>query len=202
MTNFSFSSEQLRSAPPEVRRWAEREMAAGLAQIFGPARHPGPVHETTLTACTPEEAAQLFELIKGNFLLSQVFFELGHETPGMHGGTPLHAVGIGDLLRHTRLGRGERLSDYFAAINQAFRAIRNDQEATLLGFDQQGHVYIHEATCRSIRHLWEQLFAAPQLATGDGALANGPMAVEFAPPHLGPSEAVAAHIPAGSLDRV
>jgi hypothetical protein len=40
MTGFSFSLEQLRSAPPEVRRWAEREIAASLAQIASPARQP------------------------------------------------------------------------------------------------------------------------------------------------------------------
>ena len=184
MIGFSFSLEQIRSAPPEVRHWAERQIAAGLAQIAGSAREPGPVRGTALAACKPDEAAQLFELIKGDFLLSQVFFELGRELPGAHDAAPLHAVGITDLLRHTRLGRVERLSDYFAAINQTFQAIRNDPEATLFGFDEQGHVYIHETTCRSIRQLWEQLFAGPPTPAG------------FPPPHLGWGEEVAAHMPA------
>jgi hypothetical protein len=82
MTAFSFSLEQLRSAPPEVRRWAEREIAASLAQIAGPVRQLWPAQEAALAACTPDEAAQLFDLIKGDYLLSQVFFELGREAPG------------------------------------------------------------------------------------------------------------------------
>jgi hypothetical protein len=193
MTGFTFSLEQLRSAPPEVRRWAEREIAASLALIAG--QHPAaPVHAPALAACMPDEAAQLFEFIKGDFLLSQIFFELGRESLDVHGAAPLHVVSIGELLRHTRLGRVERLGEYFGAINQAFRAIRNDPEATLFGFDQQGHVFVHEATCRSIRQLWEELCAAP--AAGGDPFVAGPMAAGFAPPHLGPSEAVAPHLPA------
>jgi hypothetical protein len=63
----------------------------------------------------------------------------------------------------------------------------------LFGFDQQGHLYIHEATCRSIRQLWEEIGAAP--APGAEALQDGPMPAALAPPHLGPSEAVAPHLP-------
>jgi hypothetical protein len=102
-------------------------------------------------------------------------------------------VSIGDLLRHTRLGGVERLSQYFGAINQAFQAIRNDPEAMLFGFDQEGHVYIHEATCRSIRQLWQEISAAP--APGAETIGNGPMPAAFTPPHLGPSETVAPHQP-------
>jgi hypothetical protein len=192
MTGFSFSLEQIKSAPLEVRRWVEREIAASLAQIAGPGHEASPAHATTLAACMPDEAAQLFELFKADFLLSQVFFELGREALGTHGAAPLRAVDIGDLLRHTRLASAERLSEYFSTINRAFQAIRNDPEAMLFGFDQQGHVYVHEATCRSIRHSWEQLYA-PATAVG----ADGPMSAGFAAPHLGPSEAVATHMPAG-----
>jgi hypothetical protein len=194
MTGFTFSLEQLRSAPPEVRRWAEREIAGSLAQIAGPSRPGAPAHTAALAACMPDEAERLFELIKGDFLLSQIFFELGRESPDAYGTAPLHAVSIGELLRHTRLGRVERLGEYFGAINQAFQAIRKDPEATLFGFDQQGHVFVHEATCRSIRQLWEELCAAP--ASGVDPLVNRPMPAGFAPPQLGPSEAVAPHLPA------
>jgi len=198
MTGFTFSAEQIRSAPPEVRRWVEHEIASSLAGIAVPTRDP-PLHAAALAACTPGEAAQLFELIKGDFLLSQVFFELGREPPDMPGMAPLHAVAVGDLLRHTRLGGIERLGQYFGAIDQAFRAIRHDPAATLFAFDQQGHVYVHDATCRSIRQLWEQLVAPPPSAvTIDRA--DGPIPAGFAPPQLGPSEAVATHLPvAGDL---
>jgi hypothetical protein len=184
MTGFYLSLEQLRSAPPEVRRWVERAVAASLAALAGSGRQPPGLGAPSLAALSPEEALKVFERIKGDFLLSQVFFELARETPAWPQTAPLYAIGIAELLRHTRLVDGERLFDYFAAINRVFQAIRNDPEANLFGFDQEGHIYIHETTHLSIRRLWEHLSAAALPAAGD-----------FAPPHLGPSEEVATHAP-------
>jgi hypothetical protein len=189
MTNFTFSIEQVRSAPPEVRRWIEHEIRAALAALNRSEHDLSQVHAATLAACMPQEAAQLFEMIKGNFLLSQIFFELARDMPNSHGAAPLHPISVADILRHTRLGDGDRLVDCFTAINHAFQTIRNDPEATLFGFDQQGHVFIHQATHDSIRQLWEQLFAAR------APMANGPALAGFTPPHLGPSEDIAQHTP-------
>jgi hypothetical protein len=196
VTSFTFSPEQVRSAPPEVRRWIEREIAATLAALSKSEHDPSQVHAGTLAACMPHEAAQVFEVIKGNFLLSQVFFELARETPNSRAAAPLHALSIADILRHTRLSDGDRVVDCFTAINQAFQTIRNDPEATLFGFDQYGHVFIHQTTHDSIRLLWEQLFAShpPIIGASDAAI-EGPAPAGFTPPHLGPSEDVAQHPP-------
>ena len=178
MTSFTLSVEQVRSAPPEVRRWIEREVTAALAAVNRSEHDPSQVHAAALAACTPQEASQLFEMIKGNFLLSQVFFELARDMSNSHGSAPLHPLSVADILRHTRLSDGDRLVDCFTAINQAFQTIRNDPEATLFGFDEQGHVFIHQATHRSIRQLWEQLFVA------HAPMASAPALPEFTPPYL------------------
>ncbi len=102
MTSFTFSLDQLRSAPPEVRRWVENEIAAALSGLTHSEHGPSEPHSAELTACTPEEALKVFELIKGNFLLSQVFFELAREMPNSGSSAPLHTLNIGELLRHTR----------------------------------------------------------------------------------------------------
>jgi hypothetical protein len=81
MTAFTFSVEQLRSAPPEVRRWIEREIAASLTALSKTEHDPSQIHAAALGACTPEEASQVFELIKSNFLLAEVFFELALRHP-------------------------------------------------------------------------------------------------------------------------
>jgi len=193
MIGFSFSVEQARSAPPEVRHWIEREITAAVAALSKFEHDPAQVHAPSLAACLPEEAAQVFELIKGNFLLSQVFFELARETPNSHAAAPLYPIGIADILRHTRLGDGDRLVDCFTAINQAFQSLRNDPEATLFGFDPYGHVFIHQATHDSIRELWERLFTTHAPAAGGPVAGEGTAAVGFTPPHLGPSEDVAQH---------
>jgi hypothetical protein len=184
MTGFYLSLEQLRAAPPEVRRWVEREVAASLAALAGARREPTGLGEPSLAALTAEEALKIFEQIRGDFLLSQVFFELARDTFASPQTSPLYAIGIAEILRHTRLLDGDRLFDYFAAINRVFQAVRNDPEANLFGFDQEGHIYIHETTHLSIRRVWERLSAAALPAAG-----------EFAPPHLGPSEEVATHAP-------
>jgi hypothetical protein len=192
MTSFTFSAEQVRSAPLEVRRWIEREVAATLASLTKAEHDPSQIHTAALAACTPQEAAEVFELIKGNFLLSQVFFELAREMPGGQGSPPFHALSIADILRHTRLTDGDRLVDCFTALNQAFQTVRDDPEATLFGFDQYGHVFIHQTTHHSVRRIWEQLFTAQRPIAGIPPSA-GPAAAGFTPPRLGPSEEVAQH---------
>jgi hypothetical protein len=189
MTSFTFSIEQMRSAPPEVRRWIEHEFTAALAALNSHEHDLSRVHTTAFAACMPHEAAQLFEMIKGNFLLSQVFFELARDTTTGPSTAPLHPLSVADILRHTRLGDGDRLVDCFTAINQAFQAIRNDPEATLFGFDQLGHVFVHQTTHDSIRQLWEQLFVA------HAPLGSRPALPGYTPPHLGPSEDIAQHRP-------
>jgi hypothetical protein len=190
MTSFTFSLEQLKTAPPEVRRWVEHEVDAALGALGRIDHDQSQVHTAALAACTPEDALQMFELIKDNFLLSQVFFELARETPAGRTALPLHALNIADLLRHTRLPDGDRLADCFTAINQIFQTVRNDPEAALFGFDQYGHVYIHETTHHSIRRMWEQLFVENQPA------ANRAAPVGMTLPHVGPSEDIAGHSPA------
>src|ERR1700741_3538785 len=73
MTSFTFSIEQVRSAPPEVRRWIEHEITAAFAALNKSEHDPSQIHAAALAACMPQEAAQLFEMIKNSFLLSQVF---------------------------------------------------------------------------------------------------------------------------------
>ena len=154
MISFTFSLEQLKAAPSEVRRWVEHEIGAARGLLGRLDHDPSQVHSAALAACTPEEALQIFELIKDNFLLSQVFFELARETTAGRTAPPLHALNISELLRHTRLSDGDGLADCFTAINQVFQAVRNDREAALFGFDQYGHVYIHESTHYSMRRAW------------------------------------------------
>ena len=188
MTAFSFTLEELRSAPPEVRRWIENEILAAITAAGRPEHDFSQVHAAALASCTLEEASQIFDLIKGNFLLTQIFFELAREVPD-RGSGPLHALDIGAVLRHTRLSDGDQLAGYLSAINQTFQKVRNDPEAALFGFDQYGHVYVHEATHKSVRSLWEHFVAAHPPASA-GAMEAPP---GFALPHLGPSEAVAGH---------
>jgi len=196
MTSFTFTPEQVRSAPLEVRRWIEHEIATTLAALSKSEHDPSQIHAAALAACMPQEAAEVFELIKGNFLLSQVFFELARDMPHGRDAAPFQPLSIADILRHTRLADGDRLVDCFTAINQTFQTVHNDPEAMLFGFDQYGHVFIHQTTHDSIRQLWQHLSAghAP-MAGGPAAATEGSALAGFTPPHLGPSEDITHHAP-------
>jgi hypothetical protein len=197
MISFTFSLDQVKSAPLEVRRWIERETTAALAALNRPEPDSSHPHSGALAACTVQEAAEVYELVKGNFLLSQVFFELARELPGSRSAAPLHALSLADMLRHTRLADGDRLVDCFNAITQAFRTVRNDPEASLFGFDQYGQVWIHQTTHESIRELWGQMIhPQPSIAETPTTATTGSALAGLTPPHLGPSENVVQHAPA------
>lgn len=179
MTSFTFSAEQIRSAPPEVRRWIENEIANALGSLARFEHDPLRVEAGALAACTMEEAAQIFNLISGDFLVTQIFFELARETSLAHGASSLHGVNLHEMQRHLQLDDGRLLFESLNVINQALQRVRNDSAASLFASDNQRHVYIHETSYRNIRKLREQLLsehspsAAPQMAEASGLIPKG-----------------------------
>jgi hypothetical protein len=67
--------------------------------------------------------------------------------------------------------------------------VRNDAEAALFGFDQYGHIYIHETTHYYIRRPWKQLFVVDEQAP------TRPAPLGMTLPHLGPED-ITGHAPA------
>ena len=180
MTVVAFTIEQLRAAPPDVRRWAETELGRALSELAGQASPAHPAGEgdgDRFAACSAEEMAQVFERIRGDFLSCQVFFELGREAPGAAEGNPFHVVRLADLLRHAHLAEVQHLIACLDAITLALRQVRNDPAATMFGFDRQGHCYLSAATHRAIRAVWQAYLAGE--ARGERAARAEPVA---APP--------------------
>ena len=137
MISFAFTIDQIRSAPPEVRRWIETEIIGALRDAASP--RPEPAQSPELAACSPEEAAALFELIRNDFATAQVFLEFGRQPPLPGSPRSLHAFAIGEFKRKLRVP-DDRLADCFAILNRGFMRVRNDPEAVLLGFDRANHV--------------------------------------------------------------
>lgn len=183
MVGITLSPEQIRTAPPEVRRWLEHEIAStlGLSAQANPHTLPPP---TVLAELTHEEAARIFAVIQPDYFASQVLFELAREVPNSRSGNGLRAFSIAEIARHTRLGDIERLVDCFGTINTAFRQARGDREATLFGFDQFGCCYVSEATHQAIGCLWRDLVSARPLGQLDGAMGLAPVSSAPAPPHM------------------
>ena len=156
MAGLLLTSEQIRTAPAEVRHWLKTVIDAEfeLGALQEPAEHPR--HE--LTACTLENAKAVLERIRSDYISTQVFFELGREVPlAAPSQGPLYRLSLPDIARHCRLRNFEHLAACLETITAAFREVRQDPEASLFASDQRGGLYIHEGTHSSIARLWHEL---------------------------------------------
>jgi hypothetical protein len=155
MVGITLSPEQIRAAPPEVRRWLEHEIAVSLG-LQAPEAAEAKRRSPHLVSLSVDEAAKVLTLIEGTLPVANVFFELGREgsSAGVDG---LEAFRLTDILRHARLQTLEQLAACLEAINAAVRSVRADEGATLYGMDQQGYCFIADETQRSILRVWQQL---------------------------------------------
>jgi hypothetical protein len=158
MVGIALSPEQIRTAPPEVRRWLEQELLA----TFGLQSPTAELDSPQLAAFSVDEAATVLSLIQGMLPVVNVFFELGRE------GINVEAQGfavfrLADILRHTRLQRFEQVIACLDTISEAARRLPGHGDATFYGLDSRGHCFISAQTQRSIRHVWQQIIAARDL---------------------------------------
>jgi hypothetical protein len=179
MVGIILSPEQIRAAPPEVRRWLEHELAVslGLNPPAPPITQPSSPH---LAACTPEEAAQVLSLIQGMLPVVQVYFELGRE--GAAPGEGIAAFRLTDIMRHTRLEVPDKVLACLEVLDQAVQRVRNDPGATLHAVDDRGYCLVAAQTQRSIRAIWQQMVAQRELVR-PAVLSHteGPVSARFAP---------------------
>ncbi len=191
MAGFTLTLEDLRSAPPEVRRWLVGRIEGDLSMLVSAPPATPPAQAPTLAGCTPDEALGVLELLQGDFAATHVFLELARDEPRADASDSLHAVSISALVRNTRLDE-RRLVSCLRSINRAFQQVRQDPAATLFGFDQADHIYVHETTYRSIRSLWQEL-TRPHAPPDPKATGPVDWPMSFQPRELGPSEDIATH---------
>src|SRR6185437_8510472 len=124
MVGLTLSAEQVRAAPPEVRRWLEQEIMRTLGLQPG---HELAAHAATtaLVGCNVEEAQEILSLVQGMLPVVSVFFELAREA----GSVPVHgmrAFRLGDIMRNSRLHTPQQVIECLDVLSQALRRIRND----------------------------------------------------------------------------
>jgi len=175
MVGITLSPEQIRSAPPEVRRWLEHEITVSLGLHGQPeASAPGAEH---LVAVSQDEALAVLSLIQSVLPAVNVFFELGRkgESVGEEG---LEALRLADILRHAHLQSLEQVIGCLKVINNAVRQIRQDAEATLYFLDRRGFCLIAAQTQQSIMRIWQQIIGQHDLQAGTPAVAPNVQAQE------------------------
>jgi len=158
MTGITLTAEQIRNAPPEVRRWIEHEVMTSLGLAADAPVTAQPVQAAHLVACSVEQAARVLAQIEGVLPAVNVFFEFAR--PGISFGQPaMLAFRLIDILHHARLQNIEQVMTALGMINQAFAQVRGDATARFCGFDNEGHVFVAPETQRSIAALWQGVIA-------------------------------------------
>ncbi len=192
MIGIASSPERIRTAPPEVRRWLQREIAGALD--FRSERQGAKPETEHLVIRGPEEVAAIYAAIRGMPPGVGVFFELGREGDSLDPGG-VEAYRLVDMLHHARLRSIEQLDACLGIIDEAVRAVRNDPGATLYVLDPSVYCLIATATRAAILAPWRRL-AAGQSGASVGA-AGGAEAAGVRPAAPVFPE-VSATMPAGS----
>jgi len=168
MIGITLTTDQIRTAPTDVRQWIEHQVIASLG-LGGAApvaaEQPHPSH---LAACSEDDAAAVLAQIQGFLPAVNVFFEFGRAGIS-YGQPPVMAFRLLDILHHTRLRDVEQVIACLDVINQAVTAVQRDPAARFCGFDNQGHCLIAPQTQQSIFHLWQGLVARQQAAASADA---------------------------------
>lgn len=154
MAGITLSADEIKAAPPEVRRWLEHE----IIRAFDVQPAQPPATTPPLIGCNIEEARDILQLVEGMLPVVSVLFELGREAASVavHG---MRAFRIADIQRHTRLQTPDQVIQCLNVLTQALRRARNDASAVFFAMDDQGHCLVAETTMRSILRLWQEIVA-------------------------------------------
>jgi hypothetical protein len=171
MIGITFTTDQIRNAPKEVRQWVEHEVIAVLSLSSGLAAAtptPKPAQTAQLVACSMHEVAAVLSHIQGMWPAIDIFF--GFARPAISfGEPPVILYRLIDMLNHTKLESIEQVVTCLEAINQALARVQHDANAKFCGFDGEGHCFIAPETQASIAQLWQSVIAAHQDAARDEA---------------------------------
>jgi len=175
MIGITLSTDQIRTAPAEVRHWIEQQVIASLGLSAEPPAAERP-HASHLVACSTEEAATVLAQIQDFMPAMNVLFEFGR--PGIsYGQPPMMAFRLIDILHHTRLQNVGQVMACLDAINQALAEVRHDEGARFCVFDNEGHCFIAPQTQQSILRLWQDMLARQHPTSGDAATSPAPRAL-------------------------
>jgi hypothetical protein len=158
MAGITLTTEEIRGAPAEVRRWLEQEIVRAMGAVSPAAAQPS----ISLVGCNIEEVREMLVLVQGILPVVNVFFELGREAASVavHG---MRAFRIADILSHTRLHTPDQVMQCLNVLTQALQRVRGDAKAVFHVMDDQGHCLVAETTMRSILKLWQEIVAQREL---------------------------------------
>ena len=143
MVGITLSPNQIRQAPPEVRRWIEQQIVGALGLS-----RPAPVVEAPahhLVGCDLEQARAVLSLINGLLPVAGVFFELARE-PVAVTQQGLHVLGLDEIQQHCRLQGLGQVVACLGAIDEALRRASGAPDVALTIVDGSGHCLVADET--------------------------------------------------------
>ena len=162
MIGITLSSEQIRNAPADVRRWIEREVMTSMSQ-HAAAENGSEPHGEHLAACSEQDVAAILSQIQGVLPAVNVLFEFGRQG-ATFGQSNIEAFRLLDIAHHARLQNVGQVISCLDMINQALGRVCDDADAKFCGFDREGHCFITLETQQNILKVWRSVIASQQLA--------------------------------------
>lgn len=169
MTGITLSSEQIRRAPPEVRRWIEHEVAASLG--FQPGAEDSQRRPAQLAGCGHDELAAVLQLIQGAFPVVNVFFELGRKGASF-AQDRLEAYRLSDIQHHTQLQSPDQVIACLNVIDESLHRVRGSAETSFYGLDGD-YCFVARETQQNIRRLWFELIDRAETAPAPAGAGPG-----------------------------
>lgn len=164
MIGITLTTDQIRSAPKEVRQWIEHQVIASLG-LAADAPAPRATQATQLAILTEEEAAAVLQQVRGMLPAANVFFEFAR--PGVsYGQPPVMSFRLIDILNHTKLQNIGQVMTCLEALDQAVAGLRGDAGVRFCGFDNEGHCFVAPQTQAAIAALWHAVIASQQRNVG------------------------------------
>ncbi|UGA41487.1 hypothetical protein HU230_0024230 [Bradyrhizobium quebecense] len=161
MIGITLSSEQIRNAPVDVRRWIEREVMTSMNQHATVENGSGP-HGEHLAACSEQDVAAILSQIQSVLPAVNVLFEFGRQG-AVFGQPNIEAFRLLDVASHARLQNVSQVIACLDMINQALGRMCDDTDAKFCAFDREGHCFITQETQQNILRVWQKVIASQQL---------------------------------------
>lgn len=160
MIGITLTTDQIRSAPKEVRQWIEHQVIASLG-LAADAPAPRPAQAAQLAILNEDEAAAVLQQVRGMLPAANVFFEFAR--PGVsYGQPPMMSFRLIDILNHTKLQNIGQVMTCLEALDQAVAGLRGDPSLRFCGFDNEGHCFVAPQTQAAVAALWHEVIASQQ----------------------------------------
>jgi len=155
----TLTSEQIRNAPVEVRRWIEQEVMTSMGHQAGSDDQSG---GGRLAACNEQQVTAILSQIQGVLPAVNVFFEFGRQGAAL-GQSNVEAFRLLDIAHHTRLQNIRQVIACLDIISEAFGRVCDDPDTAFCGFDREGRCFITQETQMSILNVWKTIVANQEL---------------------------------------